>query len=60
MELFYVHTNYADSLYKLEKQNQVLFSTSPLGKEQWEPVLFTTLQAYRDGELLYQGNESWK
>lgn len=54
-ELFYVHTNYADSLYKLEKQNQVLFSTSPLGKEQWEPVLFTTLQAYRDGELLYRG-----
>ncbi|MCM1550478.1 MAG: class II glutamine amidotransferase, partial [Clostridium sp.] len=54
-ELFYVHTNYENSLYKLEQKNRIIFSTSPLGKEEWKPVTFTTLLAYQQGRLLYQG-----
>ena len=44
-ELFYVHTNYANSLYELVKENRVFFSTVPLGKEKWRPVPFATFLA---------------
>lgn len=54
-EQLYVHTNYADSLYYLEKENQVLFSTRPLGREEWLPVPFTTLLAYQNGKKAYSG-----
>ena len=54
-ELFYVHTNYANSLYELDKENQVLFSTIPLGKEEWHPVTFTTLLAYHQGRRVFTG-----
>lgn len=54
-EILYVHTNFADSLYKLERQNQVLFSTVPLSREAWQPVTFTTLLAYRQGKEILQG-----
>lgn len=54
-ELFYVHTNYEKSLYELEKENQVLFSTTPLSEEEWHPVMFTTLLAYREGKKIFTG-----
>lgn len=54
-ELFYVHTNYANSLYELDRENQVLFSTTPLDSEEWRPVPFTTLLAYRQGERIFTG-----
>lgn len=54
-ELFYVHTNYANSLYELNKENRVFFSTVPLGKEEWHPVTFTTLLAYQQGKRVFSG-----
>lgn len=54
-ELFYVHTNYAGSLYELDKENQVMISTVPLSKEEWHPVTFTTLLGFRQGKLVYTG-----
>ena len=54
-DLFYVHTNYANSLYELDKENQILFSTTPLTKEEWHPVTFTTLQAFRQGKKIFMG-----
>lgn len=56
-ELFYVHTNYATSLYELKKENQVLFSTTPLSQEAWHPVPFTTLLAYRQGKRIFAGTD---
>ena len=56
-ELFYVHTNYANSLYELKKENQVLFSTKPLSEEAWCPVTFTTLLAYRQGKRIFTGTD---
>lgn len=58
-ELFYVHTNYANSLYQLEKEHQIVFSTTPLGKEklEWQPVTFTTLLAYSQGERIFTGTD---
>lgn len=54
-EVMYVHTNYADSLYYLEREEGILFSTQPLGKERWEKVPFTTLLAYREGKRIFTG-----
>lgn len=54
-EYTYVHTNYKDSLYYLEKDAGVLFSTAPLTDEAWKPVPFTRLLAYRAGELVFTG-----
>lgn len=54
-ELFYVHTNYANSLYEKYKGDSVFFSTVPLGKEEWQPVTFTTLLAYRQGKRILCG-----
>ncbi len=56
-ECLYVHTNYANSLYHLQKEGQAIFSTQPLSRESWEPVAMTTLLAYKDGELLLRGTE---
>ncbi|MCD7957699.1 MAG: class II glutamine amidotransferase [Lachnospiraceae bacterium] len=54
-EYEYVHTNYANSLYQLSGEGQVLFSTQPLGPGGWEPVPMTTLLAYKDGRLAFKG-----
>lgn len=56
-ELLYVHTNYRNSLYFLEKDDGFLFSTVPLSEEDWKPVTFTTLLAYQNGVLQYQGTD---
>lgn len=56
-ELFYVHTNYANSLYELVKENRVFFSTVPLGKEKWRPVPFATFLAYRRGQRVFIGTD---
>lgn len=54
-ELMYVHTNYRNSLYYRETGSGAMFSTRPLGRDIWEPVPFTTLLAYREGDLLFTG-----
>ncbi len=51
----YVHTNYANSLYFLEKDVGVMFATVPLTDENWQPVPFTQLLAYKDGSLIASG-----
>jgi glutamine amidotransferase len=54
-ELTYVHSNYRKSLYILEREEGMVFSTQPLSDENWNPVAFTQLNAYRQGELVYSG-----
>jgi len=56
-ELLYIHTNYANSLYKLEQKNKILFCTVPLSEGKWQPVAFTTLLAYKDGKQVFQGTK---
>lgn len=55
-ELMYVHTNYAASLYVLQRDGAAFFSTVPLTDEAWESVPFTTLCAYRNGRCYFQGD----
>lgn len=55
-EIVYVHTNYDNSLYMLDTEGCVIFSTQPLSNENWKRVPFTTLLAYKDGRLLFTGD----
>lgn len=54
-EYMYVHTNYAHSLHFLKSNGGIIFSTQPLTNENWQPVPFTTLLAYKNGELIFTG-----
>lgn len=54
-ELFYVHTNCAKSLYLLREEERVILSTVPLDEKDWQPVPFTTLLAYKQGDLVFTG-----
>ncbi len=56
-ELFYVHTNYRDSLFYKREGSAILFATVPLDGEPWEPVPFLRLLAYKNGALAYEGTK---
>lgn len=51
----YVHTNYKESLHYLEKNGSVVFSTQPLGREDWKSLPFTKLLAYQQGKQVFEG-----
>lgn len=55
-EYMYVHTNYKNSLYYLDLDDFTLFSTQPLSEE-WKPVKFNTLLAYKNGSLEFTGTK---
>lgn len=59
-ETMYVHTNYRNSLYYLEQEERILFSTRPLSEEEWQPVPFTTLLAYQEGRQIAIGTNHEK
>lgn len=60
-ELLYVHTNYANSLYYSQREDTMLFGTTPLDRGCWNAHPFTTLCAYQDGRRLFQGkNHGWE
>ena len=54
-DLFYAHTNYRGSLYRLQSEDSVLISTQPLSAGAWEPVPFTQLIAYRREQQVLSG-----
>lgn len=54
-ELFYVHTNYKNSLHWCRKGDALVVSTRPLDEDAWEQIPMNTLFAYQDGELRYTG-----
>lgn len=54
-DVMYVHTNYRNSLYQKREGNSMLFATVPLDKQEWTPVKFMVLQAYRNGEKILEG-----
>jgi glutamine amidotransferase len=54
-EYMYVHTNYRDSLFYLQKEGEIFFSTQPLSEEDWKLVPFTRLLAYKEGQKVFEG-----
>lgn len=59
-EFLYAHSNYANSLYCLQRDNTVFFSTVPLDEEDWRLVKFTALLSYRNGGLVNVGSTHGK
>lgn len=59
-ELFYVHTNYRNSLYYREQDGMIFFATVPLDHMEWKKVPFTTLLGYNKGKLLFTGTNHGK
>lgn len=51
----YVHTNCANTLYKLQKDGTVFFSTQPLTDENWQKVEFCTPLAFKNGQHIKTG-----
>lgn len=56
-ELLYVHTNYRNSLHRLQKKEGILVSTRPLTAEMWEEVPMNRLLAYKEGKLWKVGTD---
>lgn len=54
-EFTFVHSNAADTLYSLKKDDAVFFSTLPLSKEDWQPISQTRLLIFKEGELIGRG-----
>ena len=54
-EIFYIHTNYKDSLYVRQEINMAMFATVPLDNRVWLPVTFTTLLGFKDGRHILTG-----
>lgn len=54
-ELLYAHTNYANTMYYRQTQGSVCISTQALHPGVWQPVPFTTLQAFYQGRLFRSG-----
>lgn len=56
-ELFYVHTNTRGTLYMKEIDEGIIFATVPLDKEEWKPVPFMQLLAFKNGEICKRGTK---
>lgn len=52
--LLSIHTNYADSLYYSQREDALLFATTPLDRGSWNSHPFTTLCACQAGRRLFQ------
>ena len=54
-ELYYVHSNMKDTIYRYEEHDAVTFGTVPYGDTGWEPLPLCTLFVYKNGSLIYTG-----
>lgn len=56
-EIMYVHINCNNSLYFLEKNDSLIFSTRPLTDDKWQEVQLNTVYGVNDGKIEYNGNK---
>ena len=56
-ELMYVHTNMKGTLFELFSDGTRIFATEPLTDENWTNVKLNTLQAYKNGEQVFEGTD---
>lgn len=54
-EYMYIHTNYKNSLYYLDNEDEIIVSTQPLDNGKWRPVPFARLVACREGKIIFEG-----
>ena len=53
--MLYVHDNLKGSLFVHHLDRSLIFATTPLNKEKWEPVEPCRLQAYKNGRHVLSG-----
>ena len=54
-EMLYVHTNFKASLFMMQTDLQLLFSTKPLSSGNWKEIPFTQLLSFKEGQLMRKG-----
>lgn len=54
-EMLYVHTNFKASLFMMQTDLQLLFSTKPLSSGNWKEIPFTQLLSFKEGQLIRKG-----
>lgn len=54
-ETLFVHTNYRDSLYYLEKDDSMFLSTRPLTEDKWNQMPINTLIGIINSEVAFRG-----
>lgn len=57
-DLFYAHTNFYETLFRLQRGDTLIVSTKPLTEEAgWEKVPMSTPLAYRNGRLVFEAGQ---
>lgn len=59
-EYLYAHTNKKDDLFYRQTEDFTVIATKPLDDEAWIPLPFTTLVAFKDGEMVFTGTNHGK
>lgn len=54
-EILFVHTNYRNSLYYMQKDDTLFFSTRPLTSDNWKQLPINTLFGIINSEVVYRG-----
>lgn len=54
-EILFVHTNYRDSLYYLEKDDSMFLSTRPLTRDKWNQMPINTLIGIINSKVAFRG-----
>jgi glutamine amidotransferase len=56
-EMLYVHKNMEDTMKYRKSKGSYMFATKPLDGQYWYDVPTAQLTAYKDGELVYEGEK---
>lgn len=59
-EYLYAHTNKRNDLFYRQTEDYAVVATAPLDDGIWQPVPFTTLVAFKDGDLVFTGTNHGK
>ena len=56
-EFMFIHANYKNSLYYLEKDDTLFVSTRPLSTESWKEFPINKLIGIKNGQIIYVGKK---
>lgn len=59
-EYMYAHTNKREDLFYRQTEDYTVVATVPVDHEVWQSVPFTTLIAFRNGEIVFRGTNHGK
>ncbi len=54
-DILFIHANYKNSLYYIEKDDSIFVSTTPLTDEKWKQIPINTLTGIKNGKIIYKG-----